>query len=142
MAESAEYALKQISLDEAHLENEFYRLYGALNAIRNKVHIVKKRIDMNQRFESQLAKKLNDGFQTEIEQISVDVCNLFEQMRQFADGNPAADEWLDFIQACGQKIGDVNDIETLELTINISEAFELQRLLGRYRNSRYLHTPQ
>ena len=47
--------------------------------------------------------------ESEIERISADVSKLFEQMLQFAHGNPAASEWLDFTQACLKKMGNIND---------------------------------
>ncbi|MEW5949055.1 MAG: hypothetical protein AB1711_06545 [Thermodesulfobacteriota bacterium] len=138
--------LEQISLDEAYLENEFYRLYGSLNIIRNTVHFVRNRIDENQPFEIQLAEKLLGRFDSEIEQISAGVSNLFEQMLQFANGNSAASEWLDFAQACLKKIGNINDIKTSDTSTfgptNISQEMELQSLLGRYRNAKYLRTTQ
>ena len=139
-------SLKQTSLNEANMENEFYRLYGGLNTIRNTIHLIRNRLDINQPFEMQLAEKLYGRFQSDLEQISTDVASLFEQMQQFADGSPSATEWLDFVQACVKKISDISDGMTSDTAIinpiNIGQVIELQRLLGRYRNARYLHTPQ
>jgi len=135
--------LKQITLDDARLENEFYRLYGSLKTIRNTVHLVRNRIDENQSFESQLAEKLCGKFPSEIETISADISNLSEQMLHFADGNPAAGEWLDFAQACLKQIGNIDDIAVSESSVfsptNIAQEMELQSLLGRYRNARYMN---
>lgn len=139
-------SLKQTSLNEANMENAFYRLYGGLNTIRNTIHLIRNRLDMNKPFEMQLSEKLYGRFQSDLEQISTDVPKLFEQMRKFADGNPSATEWLDFVQACLKKIGNINDIETSETSTfgptNISQEMELQSLLGRYRNAKYLRTTQ
>jgi len=136
--------LKQVSLDEEHLENEFSRLYSALSIIRNTIDLAKNRINENQTLETQLFEKLCGSFPAQIEQIAVDAFNLFEQMHKFANGNPTATAWLDFTHACMKKMENINGIETSAISIldpmNISKEMEWQGLLGRYRNARYLNS--
>jgi len=136
--------LKQVSLDEEYLENEFSRLYVSLNIIRNTIHLVRSRINENQPFETQLVEKLCGSFPAKIDQIAANNFNLFEQMHKFADGNTAARAWLDYAHACMKKMGDITDIENSAISIfdpiSISKEMETQGLLGRYRNARYLNS--
>jgi hypothetical protein len=134
--------IRQTSLDELNLVSLFYRIYRELNSIRETMFFVKSKLDGDQPFEMQLAKRYQSKLQQAADKISSESNIWTERMLGFAEGNPAEAEWLDFCRSCFQKIRDIsdslNDDPSTFQSINILQDVEPQMLFGRYLNMRYL----
>lgn len=136
--------IPQTSLDELDMSSEFYRIYGALNTVRNTIHLVQGRLSADSPFEAQLGERYRRRLQNEVDRLSADIRTLSEQMLQFAENNSAAKEWLEFCRCCAQRLENLSNFELVDpeafVPINVWQDVELQTLFGRYLNARYLET--
>ena len=134
--------IQQAPLSESNIVSDFFRIFSALNSIKNTSYFVKSRLNVNHPFEAQLAEKYSRHLLYERDQLITEISALSARMQQFAEGNPAAKEWHKFSEACFQRLMNIRDVESIDIEtfqpMNILLDKELQILLNRYFNTKYL----